>query len=94
MENKLNNIIFFEIENPNNANAVIIVLTAVTFPVPNLFITFVEHTLEIIVHPEITNVTYPASETESPNSVYIAGHAEPKKRIRYSKSYKIYIYNN
>lgn len=47
--------------------------------VPNLFITRVQKKLDNIVHPDIRNVTYPASDTESENSLYIDGQAVPKR---------------
>ena len=58
----------FDKENPSNAIAVMDVLTAATFPVPNLLITLALNKLEITVPTEINNEIQLTVETGNPNS--------------------------
>ena len=79
IENKQRKIMLLEIENPKSEIAVIVVLTAVTTEVENLFMSFVESKLDIIVPNDIIMVIKLAQETGKDNSCEIPGQAAPKR---------------
>ena len=64
--------------NPNKATAVIATLTAVTFPVLNLFMILLENRLDMIVPRLIVIAIQPAVGTGAPSSALIAGQALPR----------------
>ena len=54
-------------------------LIVVTFPVPSLYVSRSLIRLETIVPNEIMMEIMPAQETDTLNSVYMVGHADPSK---------------
>ena len=65
-------------EKPKSATAVKKTLITVTMLAPSFRVNLSEKRLERMVHPEITIVTMPIEEIETPNVSCITGQPEPK----------------
>ena len=65
-------------ENPNMATAVMVMLTAVTFPAPNLCNSLSLKRLDVIVPAQVSIDIVPTKDTGALISVCTTGHIDPK----------------